>query len=120
MIPTGKKRPDGTSIKPRPNTGTEPSLGIQLWGSGGNMYPPEFIKKISLDDIDNWIRTMKLPSNYDNDKFLFRRAKALGFKGMVVECQHKRPTWRGYLVERFLPPSDDETAKSWRLPVKPS
>ena len=35
-----------------------------------------------------------------------------GFNGMAVECNHKKPTWRGYLVEKFLSTADDETAKT--------
>ena len=50
---------------------------------------------------------------YDNDKFLFRMAKVFEFNGMVVECNHEKPTWRGYLVEKSLSTADDETAKTW-------
>ena len=66
-----------------------------------------------MDMIDNWIATMPEKNKYDNDQFLFRMAKKLGFSGMVVECTHEKPTWRGYLVEKFLPTADDETAKTW-------
>ena len=66
-----------------------------------------------MDLIERWIQTMNGGARYDNDMFLFRMAKVFEFNGMVVECNHERPTWRGYLVEKFLPTSDDETAKTW-------
>ena len=113
MIPTNKKDKHGKPIKPRPKSGTEPSPGIQLWGSGGNFYPPEFTELITMDIVDNWIDKLGYPSKYDNDQFLFRMAKRFGFNGMVVSCTHAKPTWRGYLVEKFLPTADDETAKTW-------
>ena len=113
VIPTNKKDKLGKLIKPRPKSGTEPSPGIQLWGSGGNFYPPEFTEKITINMIEEWIQNSAVNCKYDNDMYLFRMAKRFGFNGMVVECNHEKPTWRGYLVEKFLPTADDETAKTW-------
>ena len=67
-----------------------------------------------MDKVMHWIESTEIPARYDNDKFLYRQAKAMGFPGMVVECSHPKQTWRGYLVERFLPVADDNTAKTWQ------
>lgn len=114
VIPGGiVDKKTGRRGKPRPPTGTPPARGIQIWGSGGNFYPPEFTEKITIGMIEQWIQNSAINCKYDNDMYLFRMAKRLGFNGMVVECNHKKPTWRGYLVEKFLPTADDETAKTW-------
>ena len=63
--------------------------------------------------IEEWIQNSAVNCKYDNDMYLFRMAKRFGFNGMVVECNYEKPTWRGYLVEKFLPTADDETAKTW-------
>ena len=115
VIPGGiVNKKTGERGKPRPLSGSSPDYGIQIWGSGGNFYPPEFTEKITLEMIEEWIRTKPDDWKYDNDMYLFRMAKKFMFKGMVVECSHKRPTWRGYLVEKFLSTADDDTAKTWK------
>jgi len=115
VIPGGiVNKKTGKRGKPRPPTGTPPASGIQIWGSGGNFYPPEFTELITIDMVKNWISTMPTKNKYDNDQYLFRMQKKFGFNGMVVECNHEKPTWRGYLVEKFLPTADDDTAKTWQ------
>lgn len=56
MIPGGiVDKMTGRRGKPRPRTGTPPGRGIQLWGSGGNFYPPEFTEKITAKMVERWI-----------------------------------------------------------------
>lgn len=115
VIPNGIiDQKTGKRGRPRPPTGTPPAKNIQIWGSGGCLYPPEFTKIITIRMVENWIRFRPIKCKYDNDMYLYRMAQQFGFNGMVVECKHEKPTWRGYLVEKFLPTADDETAKTWR------
>lgn len=81
---------DGRKHRPRPPTGTPASLKTQPWGSGGIIYPPQFTEKITMDKVMHWIESTEIPARYDNDKFLYRQAKAMGFPGMVVECSHPK------------------------------
>ena len=110
VVPPGKIMPNGKRWRPQPKTGTGKHIGFEPVGSGGVLYPVEFLQFLQMEDIKNWI--MKTPpiAKFDNDMFLFRFAKRRSVREMVVECEHERQTWRGYLVEHSLPTADDNTA----------
>jgi hypothetical protein len=74
-------------------------------------------EKFSISDTDNWMVEVKGALRNSDDTFLHWFAEKNGILAMPVMGNGLRFGSYGYLAERELSMSRDETRASWRCPI---